>query len=92
MGHISVGDAARRLGAKPKDISDLFYGRALRDDLCPVVGGRRLIPEDYIDAIRTALRRAGKPVMPAAADPAGSAERSQNRRDLADSAATQSPA
>jgi hypothetical protein len=44
MDYLSVSEAARRLGAKPKDISDLFYRRALRDDLCPIVAGRRLIP------------------------------------------------
>src|SRR5689334_20191585 len=44
---LSVSDAARRLGANPRDISDLFYKRQLRDDLCPIVAGRRLIPESY---------------------------------------------
>lgn len=62
MQHLSVLEAARRLGARPRDISDLFYRRELRDDLCPMVGGRRLIPEDYIDRISTALRRHGHPV------------------------------
>lgn len=57
-----VSEVARRLGAKPKDISDLFYRRELRDDLCPIVGGRRLIPDDYLEIIRSALKRAGKPV------------------------------
>ena len=62
MSHLSVSEAARRLGAKPKDISDLFYRRELRDDLCSIVGGRRLIPESYLDMIRMALRRHGRPV------------------------------
>ena len=57
---LSVSDVARRLGAKPKDISDLFYKRELRDDLCPVVAGRRLIPESYLDQIEAALRRNGR--------------------------------
>jgi hypothetical protein len=48
------------LGAVPKDISALFYARRLRDDLCPVLSGRRMIPEDYLDIIRMELRRAGK--------------------------------
>jgi len=60
MDRISVSEAARRLGAKPKDISDLFYRRELRDDLCPVVAGRRLIPLDYLELICMALKRAGK--------------------------------
>jgi hypothetical protein len=56
---MSVSEAARRIGAKPRDISDLFYNRKLRDDIAPIVGGRRLIPEDYLDVIRMALKRAG---------------------------------
>ena len=62
MVNFSVSEAARKLEANPKDISDLFYRRELRDDLCPVVAGRRLIPEHYLDAIRTALKRAGRPI------------------------------
>jgi len=60
MTHLSVSEAARRLGARPRDISDLFYRRRLRDDLCPIVAGRRLIPEDYLDMVAAALRRAGQ--------------------------------
>lgn len=60
MEPLSVSEAARRLGANPKDISDLFYKRQLRDDLCPIVGGRRLIALDYLPIIAAALRRAGK--------------------------------
>lgn len=55
--HLSVSAVARILGARPKDISDLFYQRELRDDLCPILAGRRLIPESYIDEIAAALRR-----------------------------------
>jgi hypothetical protein len=62
MRHLSVSEAARRLGARPRDISDLFYRRRLRDDLCPIVAGHRLIPEPYVEVIATALRRAGRPV------------------------------
>ena len=62
MTRLSVSEAARRIGANPKDISDLFYRRALRDDLCPIVAGRRLIPEDYLPLIRSALRRHHRPV------------------------------
>jgi hypothetical protein len=60
MDYLSVSEAARRLGAKPKDISDLFYRRALRDDLCPIVAGRRLIPDSYLPMVRMALHRAGR--------------------------------
>jgi hypothetical protein len=59
MAYVSVSQAARRLKARPRDISDLFYRRQLRDDLCPIVGGRRLIPEDYLDMIAAELARKG---------------------------------
>jgi hypothetical protein len=62
MNYLSVSEVARRLGARPKDISDLFYRRALPDDLCPIVVGRRLISESHLDLIRLALERAGRPV------------------------------
>ena len=54
---LSVSEVARLLGAKPKDISDLFYARELRDDIAPIVAGRRLIPENYVEVIRTVLQR-----------------------------------
>ena len=61
MAHLSVSQAARLIpGAGPKDISDLFYLRRLDDERCPVVAGRRLIPAEYLDTIKVALRRAGK--------------------------------
>ena len=62
MPYLSVSEAARRLKARPKDISDLFYRRRLRDDLCPIVAGRRLIPEDYLDRIAQVLKREHRPV------------------------------
>jgi hypothetical protein len=52
----SVSEVARRLGANPREISDLFYRRDLRDDLCPIIAGRRLIPESYVPQIEAALR------------------------------------
>ena len=64
MKHLSVSEAARHLNARPRDISDIFYRRQLRDDLCPIVAGRRLIPEDYLPEIARALKRAGRPVGP----------------------------
>jgi hypothetical protein len=61
MRQLIVSEVARRIpGAKPKDISDLFYQRRLDDIRCPVVGGRRLIPEDYLPEIVAALRAAGR--------------------------------
>jgi hypothetical protein len=60
MQHFIVSEVARRIGAKPKDISDLFYQRRLSDVRCPVVGGRRLIPEDYLPTIAATLRDLGR--------------------------------
>jgi hypothetical protein len=61
MQRLIVSEVARRLpGVRPKDISDLFYQRKLDDTICPVVGGRRLIPEDYVPEIVAALRAAGR--------------------------------
>jgi hypothetical protein len=60
MPYLNVSDVARRLRAKPKDISDLFYQRRLDDDRCPIVGGRRLIPEEYVPSIEATLRSLGR--------------------------------
>jgi len=59
--HLSVSEAARLLKARLRDISDLFYRRRLRDDLCPIIAGRRLIPQEYVEIIAAELRRAGLP-------------------------------
>lgn len=64
---IGVGEAARRLGAKPSDITWLFYQRELNDELCPIVGGRRVIPVEYLATIRAQLVRRGKAVTKAQA-------------------------
>jgi hypothetical protein len=62
-GLLTVSDVARALGEKyrrvvrPRDISDLFYRRELREDVCPIVGGRRLIPPEYLGAIETCLQQ-----------------------------------
>ena len=52
----AVSDVARRLGVPPRVISDLFYQRALDDARCPVVCGRRVIPEEYVPEIEKVLR------------------------------------
>jgi len=62
---LTVSEAARELATivhgtvRPRDISTLFYHRELQDDLCPIIGGRRAIPRDYLDTIADALRRKG---------------------------------
>ena len=58
MSYLTVSEVARRLGVRPRDVSDLFYQRRLSDELCPVVGGRRLIPESYLPDIALVLREA----------------------------------
>jgi hypothetical protein len=55
-----VSDVARLLGCNPKDISDLFYQRKLDVDRCPIVGGRRLVPEDYLPEIKAVLQATGR--------------------------------
>ena len=56
---LGVSGVARLLGVKPSQITDLFYKRQLRDDLCPIVAGRRLIPPSYVRIIAMELRRKG---------------------------------
>jgi len=63
--YLTVSDVARRLGVRPRTISDLFYHRRLSDKKCPIVGGRRMIPPDYVSAIEGVLRDEGnKPCAP----------------------------
>lgn len=57
-----VSEAARLMNSKPRDLTNLFYNRQLRDDLCPLVSGRRVIPESYLKNIAMELRRGGKMV------------------------------
>ena len=60
-----VSEVARELSKRnravirPRDISDLFYKRLLPDDRCPVQGGRRKIPHDFVPVIEESLRRRG---------------------------------
>jgi hypothetical protein len=57
--YLSVGDVARRLGVKPYQVTRLFYDGLLREDLCPLIAGRRLVPEAYLPAVAAELRRKG---------------------------------
>jgi hypothetical protein len=57
--HFTVSEVARQKGVAPRVISDLFYARRLDDRRCPIVGGRRLIPADYLTDIERVLRDCG---------------------------------
>ncbi len=59
MKQLSVSDVARRLDVRPAQITQLFYERRVRDDLAPIIGGRRLIRPDLVDVIAMELRRKG---------------------------------
>ena len=59
MDYLSVSDAARELNVKPRILSDLLYHRVLRDDVCPIIGGRRLIPRSYLPIVENALMERG---------------------------------
>jgi hypothetical protein len=56
---LTVSETARCLATRPRNISDLFYQRKLSDERCPIVGGRRLIPPDYLPVVEEALREHG---------------------------------
>lgn len=65
---LSVSDVARQLRVAPPRISELFYRRELRDDMAPIVGGRRLIDPQLIPVIAMLLRRKGVPVREVSGD------------------------
>ena len=52
-----LGAVAERLDCPPHVIAYLFRMRRRDVVRCPVVGNRRLIPEDYLDEIARELRR-----------------------------------
>jgi len=62
---LSVGEAANELTAelgetvRPRWISTLCCDKELREDRCPLIGGRRLIARGYLPEIVRALRRRG---------------------------------
>ncbi len=63
MDAMFAGDAAaevgRRLGREvsPREVTALFYDRAVPAGLGPVVGGRRVIRPEALDAIEAVLRQ-----------------------------------
>jgi hypothetical protein len=55
----SISALARRWRLSPQVLSNLFYRRALDDERCPVINGRRVIPADYVEVIEQVLRERG---------------------------------
>jgi hypothetical protein len=55
MTHYGVGDVARKLNVHPKVLTQMFYRGALDAARCPIVCGRRLIPEDILPDIAAKL-------------------------------------
>ena len=63
MSHVNVGDAAALIeeqygvSCSPTMLSNMLYRRQLDTRRCPIQGGRRLIPLDYLTRIAEALKR-----------------------------------
>lgn len=59
-----MGEVVRAVGAPPgltvHALSMMFHRGQFRDDLCPIVGGKRRVPASYLPMVRLALKRAGK--------------------------------
>jgi len=63
VAYLTVGEAAELLGVAPKKLTDLLYLRQLDVKRCPLIGGRRQIPRDYLPAIAARLKRIARPMM-----------------------------
>ncbi len=59
MEYLSVSEVADKIGVPPRIVTDLFYLRRLNVDICPIMGGRRLIPPAYVGEIERVLRERG---------------------------------
>jgi hypothetical protein len=57
---LTVSGVAEREGVRPRDVSDLLYGRKIDVTKCPLAGRIRLIPCELLPDIRAALAAAGK--------------------------------
>lgn len=56
----TITDLAREWGCPPRVLSDAFYGRHLDESRVLLVGGRRLIPDEYVPEVRAKLIELGK--------------------------------
>jgi hypothetical protein len=52
MAFLTVGQAAEMVGVPPKKLSDALYMRRLDVSRCPLIGGRRMIPPEYVATIK----------------------------------------
>ena len=57
---VSVTEAARQIGCRPRDISDAFYAGYLDEAKAIRVAGRRAFPPEYVPEIRRVLEERGK--------------------------------
>jgi len=57
LSFLTVGQVAMTLKTERWRITYLFDAGRLDVERCPVVAGRRLVPSDYLDAVRRELRR-----------------------------------
>lgn len=59
---LAITEVAERrdVNVAPRVISDAFYQGRLDRSKCPVVGGRRLIPLDYLPELKSVLTSLGK--------------------------------
>ncbi|HEY3965492.1 MAG TPA: hypothetical protein VGM05_13130 [Planctomycetaceae bacterium] len=55
----TISALARQYKIPPRKLSDLFYARKLDEAVCPIVGGRRLIPVSYVPTIEAVLVEVG---------------------------------
>ena len=58
--YLAVGEVARRLGVRPRDLSDALYSGTLDRSRCVLAGGRWLLPMGYLaEAARILAHRGG---------------------------------
>lgn len=54
--YLSVGEAARRIGVRPRLISHAIYEGKVNRDQIPLVSGRRLIPVGMLGQLAEVLK------------------------------------
>lgn len=55
--HLTVGEAAKRLKRSPSAVTMAIYRRPDEFGDCPMVGGRRMIPEERLKDLRRILAK-----------------------------------